>query len=129
MADQIFNVYSGFYNSVDNDRLYNAEDMNRPYRRLVSNGVFATPNGTPSTDLQVIGDCKAMKVTVKSGQGIFGDKWFENPSDLSITVPVNTTLLPRIDSVIIQIDNRQSGRVRSVVYRTGIPAQIRSLRR
>ena len=34
---------SGFFNSVDGDRLYNAEDMTMPYRNLISNGVFPNP--------------------------------------------------------------------------------------
>lgn len=121
MADQLFPVTSGFYDSVDNDRLYSADDMNRPYRRLVGNGVFATPQGTPSTDLQVTAT-SGMVIKVAEGEGLFGDRWFENPSDISITVPANTEVLPRIDSVIVQVDSRQSGRVANIVYRTGNPA-------
>lgn len=122
MADQIFNVRSGFYDAVNADRVYSADDMNRPYKRVVSNGVFATPKGTPSTDLQVVASGSGMQIIVKAGEGIFADKWFENSSDINITVPSNTTTLPRIDSVIVQMDKRTSGRVGSIVYRTGTPA-------
>lgn len=122
MADQIFSVNSGFYDAVNNDRTYSADDMNRPYKRLVANGVFATPQGTPSTDLQVVSATAAMDISVSAGDGIFADKWFENPSAVTITVPNNTGIVPRVDSVIIQIDLRQSGRVGNIVYRTGTPA-------
>ena len=61
---------TGFYNSVGEDRKYNAEDMCRPYRRLVSNGVFAAPDGSPSIDFQVVAN-NNMTVTVKAGEGIF----------------------------------------------------------
>lgn len=118
MADTIINVESGFYNAVNDDRTYYAEDMNRPYKRLVANGVFATPKGTPSTDLQVLPG-GGMTITVAAGEGIFADKWFENPSAVSFSVPSVTGLRSRIDSVVIQIDNRTSGRVGSLVYRTG----------
>lgn len=121
MADQVFAAYSGFYDAVDDDRTYSADEMNRPYRRLVSNGVFATPQGTPSTDLQVLSN-NSMVITVSAGEGIFGNKWFENTEPLSITVPQNNNTTPRIDSVIIQIDTRASGRIGNVVYRTGTPA-------
>lgn len=121
MADQTFNVKAGFFNSVNQDREYYAEDMNRPYKRLVSNGVFATPEGTPSTDLQVIPG-SGMVITVSAGQGIFADKWFENETGLVITVPDNPSVNPRIDSVLVQVDERQSGRVGNIVYRTGNPA-------
>lgn len=122
MADQNFSANCGFFDSINRDRLYTAEQMNRPYKRLVSNGVFATPAGTPSTDLQVVSAGSGMNIIVKKGEGIFADKWFEFANDTTITVPANVTLLPRRDSVIVQIDKRQSGRIGRIVYRTGTPA-------
>jgi hypothetical protein len=121
MADQTFAVNSGFYDAVNSDRTYSADDMNRPYKRLVSNGVFATPQGTKSTDLQVVA-AGGMQIIVKEGEGIFADKWFENPAAINITVPSNTSTSPRIDSVIVQVDKRTSGRVGNIVYRTGTPS-------
>lgn len=121
MAEQIINVISGFYNAVSSDRTYSAEDMTRPYRRLVSDGVFATNEGTPSTDLRVRSG-SGMVINVDPGQGIFAHKWFENPAVQSITVDANATLYTRIDSVIVQIDNSISGRVGSIVYRPGTPS-------
>lgn len=122
MADQIFNVECGFFDSVNKDRLYTAEEMNRPYKRVITNGVFATPQGTASTDLQILSASDGMKIIVKKGEGLFGDKWFENPTDFTIVVPNNTNIVPRRDSVIVQIDKRQNGRVGSIVYREGTPA-------
>lgn len=122
MADQTFNVHCGFFDSVNRDRLYTAEEMNRPYKRIITNGVFATPQGTPSTDLATISAESAMNIIVKRGEGIFGDKWFENPSDIAITVPSNTNIVPRRDSVVIQIDKRSNGRTGNIVYRTGTPS-------
>lgn len=122
MADQTFNVNCGFFDAINKDRLYTADQMNRPYKRLVSNGVFATPAGTPSTDLQVVSAASGMNIICKAGEGIFADKWFENPADLIITVPANTNITPRRDSVIIQVDKRSNGRVGNIVYRTGTPS-------
>lgn len=120
MAEQKFQVNCGFFDSIDNDRLYSAEEMNRPYKRLITNGVFATQNGTASTDLQVFAN-EGMTVTVKKGEGIFGDKWFENPSDLLVTVSANADIVSRIDSIIVQVDKLQNGRVGNIVYRMGEP--------
>lgn len=122
MADQTFQVNCGFFDAVNNDRLYTADQMNRPYKRLINNGVFATPQGTPSTDLQVVSAGNGMQITVNKGEGLFADKWFNNPSAISITVPMNTTTTPRRDSVIVQVDTRVSGRVGNIVYRTGTPS-------
>lgn len=122
MADQIFNVNCGFFDSVNDDRLYTADDMNRPYRRIVANGVFATPLGTPSTDLQVLSAGNGLNVKVSPGEGIFAYKWFSNPATIAIAVPANTSSLPRIDSVVAQVDTRSSERVGNIIYRTGTPA-------
>ena len=77
MADQIFNVKSGFYDAVNLDRLYSADDMNKPYSRVIADGVFATNQGTPSSDLQVVSTGTGMQISVMAGQGIFGAKWFQ----------------------------------------------------
>ena len=122
MADQIFNVNCGFFDAVNNDRVYSTDDMNKPYKRVVSDGVFASPQGTPSTDLQVVSGGSGMLIDVNTGEGIFASKWFQNPSAIPITVPSNTALTPRVDSVIIQVDGRSSGRVGNIVYRTGTPS-------
>lgn len=119
MAEQVINVISGFYNAVSSDRLYSAEDMNKPYSRIVADGVFATSAGNPSDDLQVKA-VSGMTISVQPGQGIFAHKWFENSAIRTFTVDSNTSLYSRIDSIIAQIDNRVSGRVGSIVYRPGI---------
>lgn len=119
MADTTINVNSGFYNAINDDRTYYAEDMNKPYKRVVANGVFATPKGTPSTDLQVTAG-SGMTVIVAPGEGIFGDKWFENPAAVTFNVPTVALGRIRYDSVIAQVDTRTTGRVASIVYRTGV---------
>ncbi len=121
MADQTFAVHCGFFDAINEDRVYSADEMNRPYKRVISNGVFATPKGKKSTDLQVV-TSSGMNIICKQGEGLFADKWFENPASIVITVPSNTGTVPRIDSVLVQVDTRTSGRVGNIVYRTGIPA-------
>ena len=118
MADQLFTVNSGFYNSVDQDRLYSAEQMTMPYKRLVSNGIFATPEGTPSTDFQVTAQ-GGMNLRIAAGNAIVGDKWMESDAAVTITVPGHTATTGRIDSVILRVDTTTDARTGSIVYRTG----------
>lgn len=120
MADDVkYPVNAGFFNAINEDRAYSADDMNRPYRRLISNGIFATPKGTASDDLQVLAADNGMNIIVSKGDAIIGDKWFENLSDLTITVSQNSEVLTRIDSIIAQVDRTQAGRAGSIVYRQG----------
>lgn len=118
-SDVKYKVDAGFFDAIDEDRTYSADDMNRPYRKLISNGVFATPAGTPSDFLQVFAADNEMNVIVSAGYALIGDKWFENPSDLMITISQNSEVLPRIDSIVAQVDKTQTGRVGNIVYRQG----------
>lgn len=119
MADVKYKVDAGFFDAIDEDRTYSADDMNRPYRKLISNGVFATPAGTPSDFLQVFAAGNEMNVIVSAGYALIGDKWFENPSDLMITISQNSEVLTRIDSIVAQVDKTQAGRIGNIVYRQG----------
>lgn len=118
MPDQKFTVDCGFFDAVNNDRLYSADQMNLPYKRIISNGIFANPDGTPSEDFAVVAS-SGMHINVKPGDGLFGGKWFISKNILDITVPANSGGSTRVDSVIIQIDNTVSGRAGNIVYRTG----------
>lgn len=116
MAEQTFNVKSGFFNAENGDRVYSADDMNKPYKRVVSDGVFATQYGTPSTDFQVIAGT-GLQVKVKSGNAIVAAKWLESSADIPVSVPSNTALTTRTDGVFIQVDN--STRTGNIVYKSG----------
>lgn len=119
MSEQTINITSGFYNSINGDRTYSANDMNKPYKRVITEGIFATPQGTPSIDFQVLSANNAMNIIVKKGEGLLGNRWIELESDTVITVGSNTGITPRRDSIIIRVDNTQSGRVAQVIYREG----------
>lgn len=113
-------IYCGFFNSENKDRLYTAEDMTKPYELLVSNGVFATPQGTPSNYLQVYAST-SMNVTVKAGRGIFYDKWFINDADMVLTIDSAEPTLPRIDTIVVKIDKTATVRAGSIIVKKGAP--------
>lgn len=115
-------IRCGFFNSINHDRLYPAEDMNQPYDLLVSNGVFATPQGTPSNQLQVYPE-SGLTVRVKSGRGIFAHKWFLSDTDILISIEEANSTLPRIDSVIVRVDNSEAVRAASIYIKKGTAAQ------
>lgn len=116
MAEQVFNIRSGFYNAVNGDRTYSADDMNKPYKRVISDGVFATNAGTPSTDFQVVQNA-GMIINVLPGNAIVASKWLESTVITPITVPNNTSLSTRTDGVFLQVDN--STRSGNIVYKSG----------
>lgn len=120
-------IKCGFFNSLNDDRTYYAEDMNEPYKGLVSNGVLV-PNAD-ATEAEKLANRSlkvssngGMNIKVGSGRGIFDNKWFINDADITLTINSNNTLNPRIDSVIVRIDNRNSGRNASIIVIEGTPA-------
>ena len=58
-------VTYGFFNSVNGDRVYNADQMSEYFNELVSNGVYESVGGA----LQVVPNT-GMNVNVKTGRGI-----------------------------------------------------------
>lgn len=108
----------GFFNSINKDRLYNANDMNNPYKRIVSNGVFARKNPEKSTDFQVLAN-DTMGVVVSVGDGIFKDKWARLTAPLNITLATSHTLLNRIDSIVVKVDESDEVRAGSIQVKSG----------
>lgn len=110
-------IKSGFYNSKNKDREYYAEDINMPYKRIISNGVIPVP----SSSWQVMaGD--GMAVKVKPGNGLFGDKWAENDADLTVTIDAAHSTLNRIDLIVVRADKNESVRDTGVFVIKGTPA-------
>lgn len=92
-------IESGFFNSVNGDRLYNAEDMGRYLGKLVSSGVY--PN--PSTSLQVLAGT-GMQVQVQPGYAILESHWLNSDSIINISIPAADVTLHRYDAVIMKLD-------------------------
>lgn len=94
---------SGFYPSnpelgIINE--YEGYELGKLYKRIISNGVFATPAGTPSTDLQVLAS-SGLTVVMKPGEGIFLDQWYINDEDIEFTLDGESSL-DRIDLIVIE---------------------------
>lgn len=112
-------ISSGFFNSVNGDRLYNAADMNMPYKKLISNGVIPET----SSSLQVMAG-NGLTVNVQSGSGLFGDGWCYNNAPISLTVDSAHPTLDRIDLVVMRRDDNEDVRNTGVFIKKGTPASV-----
>lgn len=89
---------SYFFNDVNNDRVYLAEDFARYFSTLIANGVF--PN--PSTNVQVLANIETL-MTVKIMPGfawINGYMYWNQVNMVKTLEPAYTN--PRIDRVVIR---------------------------
>lgn len=90
---------SSFFNSVSHDRTYKAEDWAEYFASFIGNGVFPVP----STGLQIIAGSR-MNVTVKAGKAWINGYFYNNTSDLSVTLATADGQLNRIDRVVVRWD-------------------------
>lgn len=91
----------GFFNSVNNDRVYDASDVARFLSKFFTNGVF---NNT----LQVTANDN-MTVSVGIGSANINGYVYENTEAITLDIDDADSTLNRIDSVILRLDltNRQ----------------------
>lgn len=111
-------IESGFFNSVGDDRLYNAEDMSRYFENILSSGVFKRI----SNCLQVSAG-SGMTLAVAAGAGLIDCHWFRARSAESVTIPAAHAILPRIDNVVARLDLTDAVRAITLDVVTGTPAQ------
>lgn len=90
---------SSFFNSINGDRKYKAEDFARYFGSFISNGIF--PN--PGNNLQVVSN-NDMTVTLKPGKAWINGYYYENTDDLILPIDVADGVLDRIDRVVVRLD-------------------------
>ena len=110
-------ITSGFHNSKNGDRVYNASQMNEPYKHIVSNGVV--PN--PSNSLLVVPG-NGMSVVVNSGFALIGTGWVRVNGSETININSAESTLKRIDMICLRWDDTDSVRKGTIVYKKGTPA-------
>lgn len=92
-------VTYGYFNSIDGDRTYNADQMSEYFDGLVSNGVYESVGGA----LQVMAG-SGMTVNVQTGRGIINCKWLSNDSVLTLDITQAHAVLNRYTAVVLRLD-------------------------
>lgn len=103
-------ISSGFFNSVNGDRKYNAEQMSAIFDGVINDGVFANV-GTAFTVSAVTGNI----VRVGIGRAWFNSTWIYNDAVLNIAADSSDVLLDRYDALVIEVDRTES--VRNAIVR------------
>lgn len=106
----------GYFNSVNGDRKYNADQMSQYFKGLISNGVFANIGGS----MAVIADGQSMTVNVSAGRAVIDCKWIENDAAYPLTITQSHATLPRYTAVVVQLD--AVNRLIRITTKDGTPA-------
>ena len=87
---------SSFFNDIDDDRVYFAEDFARHLAKYFTNGIF-------NNELKVIAN-NDMTVTIQEGDANIEGYRYTNTASLTKTIDTADGSLKRIDNVVIRLD-------------------------
>lgn len=110
-------VTYGFYNSLNGDRTYNAEQMSAIFDGIITDGVFSSIGGALMT---IAGE--GMQVLVKTGKAWFNSTWTLNDAQMALAVDTADVGLTRIDAVVLEVNSGVSTRENSIKMVKGTPS-------
>lgn len=105
---------SGFYNSVNGDRKYNAEQLSSIFDGLINDGIlYNVGNRFNITALS------GNNVQIGSGRAWFNHTWIYNDSNYTISLEASSALLNRIDAIVLEINRNQDIRSSQIIVIKG----------
>ncbi len=107
-------VRSGFFNSSNGDRKYDAEDIGNYFRGLITNGVLEAIDNR----LQVTAG-EGLSVNVDTGQAFVNCHWLINDAMLSLSLAAADVQYSRIDRVVLRLDTSDSVRAINIAVLKG----------
>lgn len=111
-------VTSGFFNSMNGDRLYNADEMTLYFDGLVSDGVYASV-----AEAMVVKANTGMEITVGAGRALVKLRWCKNDAELPITLNPADVQYGRYDLIVLRCNLSEAAREITIDIKSGEPAQ------
>lgn len=108
---------SGFFDSFNEDRKYNSLQFSSIFDGIISDGIYATYG-----DYFLVSPVSGMNIKVGTGRAWLDHTWTLNDADYPLTVEDAEVVLKRIDTVIIEVDRTNSGRINRLRILKGTPA-------
>lgn len=89
----------GFFNSVNGDRAYTAQQMSEMFIGLISNGVYSAVG-----DKLAVQPNNGMTIQINTGRGYFNGNWVNNDSEYLQELEGSDVILKRYCAVCIRVD-------------------------
>lgn len=96
---------SGFFNSVNGDRLYNADQMSHIFEGLITDGVYESVDNKLAVQPN-----SGMTIQIATGRGWFDKRWVNNDSEYTMTIENSDVILNRYVAVVIKVDSTDAVR-------------------
>lgn len=110
-------VTSGFFNSLNHDRRYNAQQMSAIFDGIINDGVFANIGVAFAISVDT-----GVTINIGKGKAWFNSAWVYNDALLPKTLEGSEVVLDRIDAVVIEVDHSESVRMGDIKIVKGTPA-------
>ncbi len=112
-------VTSGFYNSLNGDRKYDAIQMSSIFDGIIKDGIFMN-----YLDRFIVkqNDPENFQVLVSTGRGWFDHSWILNDAILPIRLDQPEVLQDRIDAIFIDVNGELGVRASTIILVKGTPA-------
>lgn len=105
---------SGFFNSVNHDRTYDADTLGSMFDGVINDGVFRTWGKG-----MIVSAVGGLVVTVGTGRAWFNHTWTVVTADERLTLAAGSPSMPRIDSVVLRVDKSTSVRMNRIYIKQG----------
>lgn len=100
---------NGFFNSLNGDRKYNAQQLSRIFEGLITDGVYESVGNKLAVQPN-----SGMTVQINTGRGWFFGHWVNNDSEYLFVLENADVLLKRYCAVCIRVDE-------NIEYRSAVP--------
>lgn len=117
-------IKSGFFNSVNHDRTYDAEDVTSMFDGAFSDGVFFNVkiNGSLENNQRFYVTSSGMGVSIGTGKAWFDHTYTINDEPLYLELEEAEGVLNRYDAVVLEVNNTLQVRENTIKIVTGTPA-------
>jgi len=96
---------SGFFNSVNGDRVYNADQMSGIFEGLITDGVYESVGNKLAVQPN-----SGMTIQIATGRGWFARRWVDNTTPHLIALEAADVTLNRWAAVCIRVDTTEGVR-------------------
>lgn len=90
---------SGFFNSLNGDRLYNADQLSNMFEGLITDGIYENVG-----DAMVVTASSGFTVQVGTGRALLKAKWVRNDAPVDVTLASAHALLDRWTAIVLRLD-------------------------
>lgn len=110
-------ITSGFFNASGQDRAYSADDMNKMFEGLITEGIIGAIGNN-----FVVSSPSGMTLQVGSGKAWYINSWIESDASYTVNISAAHASLDRIDTVALNFDKTDEVRANTIVVVKGTPS-------